>query len=369
MANPKDTFIEQWRGIAVLMVVLYHFTARLPPEAYGVTDDPLLQQSIGGIGVLFFQIISGFLIAKSLEGATNFGDFLAKRISRIWPLFIVANIVIFTFLQFFEPPVVTSGAQQFYEEPRYFKDLIGSIFFAADLGFEWIDGAYWSLLVELKFYVLIGLCAVLAPRRFTTVFCGLALTLAAIDFLILYFDRSGPIGFRASEDFRLLSKVLHGIFISQYLPLFAIGVALYRKKNDGLFTAVVLMGCITALIKTHEANTFDIESGVLFVLLLGIVIALDHALFKSAIITWIAGYSYAFFLFHQMIGLTMVKYIAPSVGINVAILISLAATTLIAVGASNLFEWRYRRPFTKALINLFSLFKLNRLKIDVQKGA
>lgn len=364
----KDNFIEQWRGIAILLVVLYHFTDRLPPQAFGVNETPAVQQSIGWIGVLIFLIISGFLIAKSLESTRSLADFYAKRIARIWPLFIVANITIFLFLQFFDPPVVSSGNAAFYETPRHLKDLIGSIFFATDLGFKWIDGVFWSLLVELKFYVWIGLCAALAPKRFTTVFCSLSLVLSALDFAVLYFDRSGPIGFDTSEQFRVLSQVLHGVFISQYLPLFAVGVALYRNKKDGLFTAVVLMSCITALIKTNEAQSFDIARLAWFVLLLGVFIVIDHGVFKSAIIRWIAAYSYSIFLFHQMIGLTMVKYIAPSLGINVAILIALSTTTLIAVMASRLFEWRYCKIFTAGLHRLFSLFRLNRLEIVVHRG-
>ncbi len=359
----KDTFIEQWRGIAVFIVVYFHFSDRLPAAAFGFSQGPSVHQHMGKLGVLLFFIISGYLIAKSLEGSRTLADFYAKRVSRIWPLFIVANLVVFAFLQVVSPPTVTTGGYLFYEKGRDVFDLIGTLVFAADFGFDWIDGAYWSLLVELKFYFFIGLCAVLFRKRFATAFCVFALAASALDFLILYFDRSGPIGFGDSVQFRAVSQVLHGLFVSQYLPVFAIGVALYRKTFDGLFTAVMLMGCVTTLIGVYEIHMFKAEDNVLFLLLLAGLVAGDHLLLRNAVFRWIGKYSYSIYLFHQMIGLSIMKMLAPYVSMDVAILAALASISLIAWAASELFEWRLRRVFTANLMRLFSLMGLDRLRL------
>lgn len=365
MEKIKDTFIEQWRGIAVFIVVYFHYSDRLPPAAFGFSQGPSINQHIGKLGVLLFFIISGYLIAKSLEASKTLADFYAKRISRIWPLFILANLTVFVFLQFFSPPTVTTGDYQFYEKGRDVVDLIGTMFFAADLGFDWIDGAFWSLLVELKFYFFIGMCAVLFPKRFATAFCVFALAASGLDFLILYFDRSGPIGFSDSEQFRVVSQILHGLFVSQYLPIFAIGVALYRKKFDGLFTAVIFMACITALIGVYEIHLFKAEDNALFIMLFAFLVAADHVLFRDAIFMWIGKYSYAIYLFHQMIGLTIMKMIAPYITMDAAIVIALLSVSAIAWGASWLCEWRFRKLFIANLIRLFSLVGLNKLLIRI----
>jgi peptidoglycan/LPS O-acetylase OafA/YrhL len=365
MEKIKDAFIEQWRGIAVFIVVYFHYSDRLPPDAFGFTSGPSIQQHVGKLGVLLFFIISGYLIAKSLEASKTLADFYAKRISRIWPLFILANLTVFVFLQFFSPPTVTTGSYQFYEKSRDFMDLLGTMFFAADLGFDWIDGAFWSLLVELKFYFFIGMCAVLFPKRFATAFCLFALALSGLDFLILYFDRSGPIGFSDSEQFRVVSQILHGLFVSQYMPMFAIGVALYRKKFDGLFTAVIFMACITALIGVYEIQLFKAEDNVLFLLAFAFLVVADHVIFKNAVFMWIGKYSYSIYLFHQMIGLTIMKLVAPYVSMDAAIVIALLSVSAIAWGASWLCEWRFRKLFIANLIKLFSLVGLHKLRINI----
>jgi peptidoglycan/LPS O-acetylase OafA/YrhL len=318
------------------------------------------------LGVLLFFIISGYLIAKSLEASKTLADFYAKRISRIWPLFILANLTVFVFLQVFTPPTVTTGSYQFYEKGRDVLDLIGTMFFAADLGFDWIDGAFWSLLVELKFYFFIGVFAVLFPKRFATAFCVFALAASGLDFLILYFDRSGPIGFSDSEQFRIVSQILHGLFVSQYLPMFAIGVALHRKKFDGLFTAVIFMAVITALIGVYEIHLFKAEDNVLFIMLFAFLVAADHVIFKDAIFMWIGKYSYSIYLFHQMIGLTIMKLVSPYVSMDVAIGVALLSVSAIAWGASWLCEWRFRKLFIANLIKLFSLVGLHKLLIRIE---
>lgn len=359
----KDGFIEQWRGIAVFIVVYFHFSDRLPPDAFGFTQGPSVHQHIGKLGVLLFFIISGYLIAKSLEGSRTLAEFYAKRISRIWPLFILANVTVFIFLQVFSPPTVTTGSYLFYENGRDIYDLIGTMFFAADLGFDWIDGAYWSLLVELKFYLFIGLFAVVFQKRFATAFCVFALAASVLDVAILSFDRSGPIAFTSSVQFRVVSQVLHGVFISQYLPVFAIGVALYRKKFDGLCTAVILMACITALIGVYEIHLFRMEDNVAFLLLLAGLIAADHALFRNAVFQWVGKYSYSIYLFHQMIGLTLMRMMAPHVPMDVAIVVALVSVSAIAWTASQLCEWRLRKLFIAQLMLAFSMLGLHKLLI------
>ena len=371
MEKIKDTFIEQWRGIAVFIIVYFHFSNRLPHEAWGYATGPSVPQHIGKLGVLVFFIISGYLIAKSLEASRTLADFYAKRISRIWPLFIVANIVVFAFLQVFPPPVVAEGQYvgyehyPFYEQSRDVADLLGTMFFAEDLGFKWIDDAFWSLLVELKFYFYIGMFAVIFPKNFARNFCIFAVVLAGIDFLILYFDRAGPIGFADSVQFRALSQVLHGVFISQYLPMFAVGVALYRKKLDGLFSAVLFMACITGLIGVYEIHLFKAEDNILFILLFSFLVAFDHIVLKNKIFAWIGEYSYAIYLFHQMIGMTLMKMLSPYLSMDAAIVVTLLTVFALGRLGSYVAEWRFRKLFIANLTKLFSLIGLDKMVIGI----
>lgn len=366
----KETsaFIQIWRGLAVLLVVLYHFTDRIPHQFMGSPTPPLVQEQIGKIGILIFFVISGYLITKSLMGTKDVAAFYAKRISRIWPLFIVASITVYIAMKVLNPPVVP-GEYSFYEESRSFMDLIGSLFFLNDLGFEWMDGAYWSILVELKFYFFIGMFAVVFKDQFVRVFCITALVLSSVDFLILIVDRAPgrDLAFDSADRLRPISAFLHGILISQYLPYFAVGVAMAGRLTDGLLASLIGMAVVMTLISLRQ-QAFVMDQNVLFVFLVAAFVALDYFLLQSRVFLWIGNYSYSIYLFHQMVGLSITKMLTPAIGIDLAILSGLTAITLIAWVASVLFENRYRQRVGNLLYRFFSILKLNRLTFDFSKG-
>lgn len=364
VSEDTSSFIQIWRGLAVLLVVLYHFTDRIPYSVMGSEVPPIVEQQIGKIGVLIFFIISGYLITKSLMGTNDVAAFYAKRVARIWPLFVVASITVYIAMMFLEPPVVT-GTYSFYEEKRSIFDLLGSLFFLYDLGFQWMDGAYWSILVELKFYFFIGMFAVAFKGQFVPVFCACAVLLSTADFLILFFDRvpGEELAFDSAQNLRTLSSFLHGVLISQYLPYFAIGVALAGNLRGGLLSALIGMTCVMTFISLRD-QTFVLEQNIWFVFLISMFLAFDYYLLGSRIFIWIGNYSYAIYLFHQMIGLSITKMLTPIIGINLAIISGLASITLIAWIASILFEHRYRKPTADLLYRCFSMLKLNRLTFD-----
>ncbi|QJB69697.1 acyltransferase family protein [Parasphingorhabdus halotolerans] len=350
----KYDFIQIWRGIAVLLVVYYHFSNRVPQEYLGMDSDPFLVFYSGKLGVLVFFIISGYLIAKSLSHSQNLARFYAKRISRIWPLFILASLSIFLFLQFFEPPVVPSGPKKFFVEERDGLDLFGSLFFLEDLGFRWMDGVFWSILVELKFYFWIGLLAWFRPRSFARDFAILSIAMSAIEMIIGLSEMRflGPIG-----------SGLNGFFIAQYLPYFAIGVLLLTNKHRPLLSIVIILALAQALLKSAANPDFEAAGTAIFTLFLAACLALDAALLQSRLFLHIGDNSYGFYLFHQIIGLTIIKALSGYLSYQVAIFVALVATYVLAVSASWIAEWRFRQFFFDRLMTIFTLLKMEKLQL------
>ena len=86
-----------FRGIAIPLVVLFHFTARLPAEALNISAGAPWPVFFGWVGVYFFFIISGYCIFMTLERSATVGVFLARRISRIYPAFFAAVLILFVF--------------------------------------------------------------------------------------------------------------------------------------------------------------------------------------------------------------------------------------------------------------------------------
>ena len=96
------------RGIAILLVMLHHFTiyGGMQPTA---TADKLfyLVASAGWCGVDLFFVLSGFLITGILfdtkESSHFFRNFYMRRCLRIFPLYYGSLAVVFIVLPWFMP--------------------------------------------------------------------------------------------------------------------------------------------------------------------------------------------------------------------------------------------------------------------------
>lgn len=130
------------RFFAALSVVLYHYISRPASNAY-----PLISEATkyGYLGVPLFFMISGYVIALSANNRTAL-QFGASRFVRLYPALWAS--VIFTVLIMF-----------FFTNKQYSVGQVLANFTLLNeyLGFEDIDGVYWTLKAELKFYTCIGL--------------------------------------------------------------------------------------------------------------------------------------------------------------------------------------------------------------------
>lgn len=357
----KITFIEQLRGIALLLVLAYHYTDRINYHFLGSDAPTSLSFYTGKVGVYLFFIISGYLIAKTIESSENLAEFYAKRVSRIWPLFFVANIIVFFYAHMFVTPVVPEGVKDFDVHGRTLLDLIGTSFFLEDFGFEWIDGVYWSILVELKYYFYVGLFAVFFQKNFTKHFISYSIALGIIDLFIT--------SFMHGEEFRIINKLLHGVLIAQYLPYFAIGMAMFKKQYDLLFFVCCLLGICQLILVASYNPDFDINMTLKFGVVFCLFIALDHSVFKGKILNTVGYYSYSLYLFHQVIGLSLIMYFIPFIGINLAVIFAFGLVFFISALASWLIEWRFRKTLTSLLIKIFSRVGINKLQLKLKDKA
>lgn len=145
----KDRILEidALRGIAALAVVLYHYTTRYQ-LSFQHKEPMSVNFSYGSYGVELFFIISGFAIYMTLTNTKSLKEFAIKRIIRLYPAYIIAVILTFTLTHLYQLPdrtvSLTSG-------------IINLTMIGGFLGVPYVDGVYWSLQVELIFYILIGI--------------------------------------------------------------------------------------------------------------------------------------------------------------------------------------------------------------------
>jgi peptidoglycan/LPS O-acetylase OafA/YrhL len=97
--NQRYSELDTIRGIAALMVVLYHYSVR-----YEYPVNPLISFDIGKYGVQLFFIVSGFVIILTLNKTAHAIDFIVFRFSRLYPAYWVAIIVTFSTAYLFTLP-------------------------------------------------------------------------------------------------------------------------------------------------------------------------------------------------------------------------------------------------------------------------
>lgn len=353
--SDKNTFIEVWRGIAVALVVYFHFPGRLNPGVLGLSAGPTLPFYSGKVGVLVFFAISGFLITQSLAYSRSLASFYAKRLSRIWPLFILAATTTYLVGLAWPAPSVAESDASFSVHTVRLVDYLGTLFFLNDLGLRWVDGAYWSILIELKFYLFIGIFAAIWPGRFARRFGAAAF---AIGFVQLVIELAAP------PHVAVIASVMNRLLIADYVPFFAIGVLLCAKERGPLLTLNILLAFIQTAITVASNPLFEADATLRFILVFSGVLAIDAALLGSRLFLFLGRYSYSIYVFHQMIGLTIVAWLAPRLGIDAGGAVALAAVVALAVAGSWAAEWRFRDLFYERLRALFARMGLDRMAVS-----
>ncbi len=155
------------RIIAALAVLVSHqFALSARPES-GV----LGVHSWGGVGVLVFFSISGFLVAQSWDNDPRALPFMARRLLRVWPALAVAVTLTAVVLM---PLVGSMPWREYFADPlftRYFRLLRFSNQLFLPTGFDGnhlgrvINGSLWTIPIEMKCYVVLTVFGLLGLLR------------------------------------------------------------------------------------------------------------------------------------------------------------------------------------------------------------
>lgn len=166
--------LDGLRGIAIILVMLHHFTYYRPTAGLDALISSLL--IFGWAGVDLFFVLSGFLITGILldtRGSERyFTTFYARRTLRIFPLYYLVLVLALIVLPRF--PVLHEAVVALDDLPPQWPYWVYLTNFSiAERGWAhgWVDVG-WSLAIEEHFYLVWPLVIWLCPPRLVAVLCA-----------------------------------------------------------------------------------------------------------------------------------------------------------------------------------------------------
>lgn len=309
----RFSHIDALRGIAALLVIWLHVSevfVHISPEtsAQGTAlYDMARVVDFGRIGVVIFFAISGFVICKSLNGSIIEGSkkFLIRRLLRLYPAFWV-SIVLGLF-----------SIWWLFDKPLSWNIIAANITMLPELlGEPPIIGLYWTLEIELVFYLLCWLLFV-SRNLNNPLILFLISTFLAFFFVVqkLFFM---PPELRPSlklMSYHLAIMFWGGFFRYWYDDKKALIILATREIQLQwllyVLTIIVLMPAVAALIKGNlEQNDTLIRMGSSYSLGLSVFI-IGNLVFKikNRFMAWTGTISYSLYLVHPVIFYSLFWYL------------------------------------------------------------
>ena len=192
---PRLPVLDGWRGISILLVLLAHLVPLGPKRLEFNT-------SAGIVGMAIFFTLSGFLITSTLFFDSSVRNFAIRRSFRILPGAWLYLLIVLVAIR--PKPAVWAANLLFYTNSPPFRFVRG------------YTDQFWSLAVEIQFYLLIGILYLLLRKRALAIlpFLCIAVTLHRIPvhatYSILTIHRVDEILSGAS-----LAYLFHGRFGSR----------------------------------------------------------------------------------------------------------------------------------------------------------
>jgi peptidoglycan/LPS O-acetylase OafA/YrhL len=318
--------IDLLRFVAALTVVFFHYAFRgYAADAMTLMPYPSLAlvAKYGYLGVELFFLISGFVILMTAASGT-IQSFVTSRILRLYPAFWICCTL--TFLA----TLLMGGT---YYSASFSQYLVNLTMLSGFVGVPALDGVYWSLFVELKFYFLVAILLIFRriqqAQMFLVIWLGLTVAFELLPFKEL------PV-----------VKLLAYFLIFDYAAYFIAGATYFLVWTRGLSVlrgSILFIAWLTALRQSlndlpefelyyHATMNRYVVAGIVsvfFVMML--LVALRKTSFLGNI-RWFAlgALTYPLYLIHQHLGYMIFNLAYPLINPHVL----LWGTLVLMLGAA-----------------------------------
>ena len=289
--------IDGLRAIAACLVIVLHVGevfSQLGNQASSLFHTIPATLDFGRMGVLVFFLISGFLIPSSLKGERLEGlrKFAIRRFFRLYPLYWVSiPLSLFSMWWLF-------GRQADWQTIAFNATMIQH-----KLGYQDISGLYWTLKIELYFYVICALLFALKLLDNERVILAAALLILPVHAGLKMLD---------GKNVSFLALLAHDM---AFISLMFLGAVL-RRLVDGKLSAVgrlLLAGaCMFILVgfpallgyiyATHDHVHGDVIKLLLpYPVALGIFLLFIWRDINFRPLAWLGEISYSLYLMHPVV--------------------------------------------------------------------
>lgn len=341
--QPRDRLLEIdfLRFVAAIAVMAFHYLyagERTGEMHVSVAAGWQQIAQYGFLGVELFFVISGFVIAMSMQHGNPL-RFLLDRLIRIYPVYLLA-VCVTAFVQ------VSAGFDLTLYQllmnvallPGVFKD-----FFE----FQHIDGVYWSLMIELQFYFLVFLVLLARLQRHFERLLLLWLLLTVLS------------------DFYAMPVWLDRLLILEWSPYFIAGAFFLQVYWHGasFVRQSALAVCLFLAIKYavwhlgpqqdmygaafDSVITATLVGGIF--LLFSLLVSNQLSWLRYSWMIWLGGLTYPLYLLHQNIGYVVFAWLAERVSGVSSLLLLIGLMLLVSLLVHFVIERVYIAPLRTKL--------------------
>jgi peptidoglycan/LPS O-acetylase OafA/YrhL len=235
--------LDLFRGVAALSVMLLHYIYSYRIH-YGQFYDSQYDFRYGYLGVQFFFIISGFVIFLTVLQSKSVFDFLYKRMTRLYPTFLFCLAATYLLVSFLGLP----GREKSFHTAVWNITMIPGFF-----SIPAVDGAYWSLVPEVFFYILMVLVMLSKQLKNILVVGCIFLALTWVNSYIYKF----PLQWKMALN-------------TEWNPLFFAGILFYKLKFENarksLLIHLLIILCFVTVCQVLNSLTEEIIVACFFIL-------------------------------------------------------------------------------------------------------
>jgi peptidoglycan/LPS O-acetylase OafA/YrhL len=234
------------RFLAASAVIISHsvplFGLKIP-EPLAITTGHM--ESLGGLAVSVFFVISGYLISQSYANTQNYKHYLLKRVLRIFPALIVCVVIMLVTGGMF---LTSASMAEFFHSKSAWCFLGNALLytgcntmpgvFTENPVAGVVNGSLWTLSVEFALYLITPLIFAFSKERVHSVF-----------FVIVAF----AVFAHVQPELSLWGGAMPLYYAIKQAIFFLIGVVLYLYREQIVYSAkgfVIAMLCVILTLKT-----------------------------------------------------------------------------------------------------------------------